>query len=260
MDAKDEAQRTSTSEQNSLLERHRLARLVVVGSFLTLFLLVFALIGLAQSTNTQVSEAAKNAFTAVLPVLAGWVGTVLAFYFSAASQERTSESLDKVITRTTGSPLASKLVSEKMIAFAAIVALQDLDKEAKDVSISTLQQAFKKELPTGGKVTRLIFVENGVFKYVLHESALNAFIAKSDDPATAPDKKFADMLKDEETLRQISKLVVFVSTGTTLADAKAALEKMSGAQDIIVTATGNTTEPMLGWLTNIDLTKALQVR
>ena len=38
--------------------------------------------------------------SAILPVLAGWVGTVLAFYFSASSHERTSSSLDKVIMET----------------------------------------------------------------------------------------------------------------------------------------------------------------
>jgi hypothetical protein len=67
------------------------------------------------------------------------------------------------------------------------------------------------------------------------------------------------MLADEETLSQISKLVVFVAGTATLGDAKTALDKVAGAQDIIVTATGNSTEPMLGWLSNIDLIKALQV-
>ncbi len=71
------------------------------------------------------------------------------------------------------------------------------------------------------------------------------------------DKTFADMLADEETLQQVSKLVVFVSAATTLADAKMALDKVRGAQDIIVTPSGNATDPMLGWLSNVDLTKAL---
>lgn len=265
MAAIDRAPQTNSSEQTTahapLLGRDRLARLVVIGSFLTLFLLVSALIGLAQSDNTTASDSAKNAFSAILPVLAGWVGTVLAFYFSAASQERTSASLDKVISRSGGGPGPSTLVSRTMIAFSSIAALQKLeDKDGsrpKDISISKLQQAFEQALPNGTKVTRLLFVDSdGVFKYVLHIGTLNAFIVKQQ--VTGGAATFADMLADPETLHQISKLVVFVSASASLGDAKGALEKVRGAQDIIVTAAGNATEPMLGWLSNVDLIKALQ--
>jgi hypothetical protein len=235
--------------------RDKLASLVVVGSFLTLFALVVTLVFLAQSDNTGASEAAKNAFTAVLPVLAGWVGTVLAFYFSAASQERTSASLDKVISQSGSGPGPSAPVSSKMIPYSSVAGLQDLGKtKPSEITIEALQKAFEATLPNGAKVSRLLFVENGVFKYVLHIGTLNAFIVKN--PAG---KTFADMLLDDETLRQISKLVVFVAANATLGDAKAALDKVSGAQDIIVTGSGSSTEPMLGWLSNVDLTKALQV-
>jgi len=238
--------------------RDRLAIYVVVGSFLTLFLLVGTLVGLAQAESSA-AEVAKNAFTAILPVLAGWVGTVLAFYFSAASQERTSASLDKVIDQAGGRPGPGAMVSEKMIPYAAIVKreLGDVGGKTitpKDIPLSDLDEEFERKLPNGGTVSRLPFVEKGVFKYVLHAATLNAFKVKSPDGKT-----FADLLADEEMLRQISKLLVFVSAATTIADAKAALDKVNGAQDIIVTGSGNATEPMLGWLSNVDLIKAIEV-
>jgi hypothetical protein len=249
------------SDPTPLLERYRLARWVVIGSFLTLFLLVGALIGLAQG-NKDVADAAKSAFSTILPVLAGWVGTVLAFYFSAASQERTSASLDKAISQSgPGGGGPGKLVSEKMLPLSSIVGLQKLEEKeggAKEIPIEELKKAFDATLPNGAKVTRLLFVEGGVFKYILHIGALNAFLVKTQSAEQRP-TKFGDMLNDEETLHQISKLVVFVSAAATLGDAKAALDKVSGAQDIIVTGTGNSTDPMLGWLSNVDLTKALQV-
>jgi hypothetical protein len=222
---------------------------VVVGSFITLLLLVSALIGLANQSAG--GDAAKTAFTTVLPVLAGWVGTVLAYYFSAASHQASLET----ISRANAGPTPSAPVSDKMIPVSLIAGLQKLDdKQPKDISIPDLRQAFEKPLPNGAKVTRLMFVERGAFKYILHGATLNDFIVKHPMGAT-----FADMLADEETVRQISNLVVFVSAHTTLGEAKAALDKVSGAQDIIVTDSGNATEPMLGWLSNIDLTKALQV-
>src|SRR5262249_32181540 len=126
----------------------------------------------------------------------------------------------------------------------------------KDISISKLEAAFNQELPNGAKVTRLLFVERGVFRYVLHVGTLHAFLVRHRGSAQPP-QTFADMLADEEFLRQVSKLVVFVSAAATLGEAKVALDKVSGAQDIIITGSGNATDPMLGWLSNVDLTKAL---
>jgi hypothetical protein len=240
-----------------ILGRDRLARLVVVGSFLTVFLLAGALLALAQGGNAASADAASKAFNTILPVLASWVGTVLAFYFSSANQEHTNDILDKAISRASGANTIapSAPVSEKMIPQAKIHGLQDLkDRKPADIPISELQRKFEGKLPNGAAVTRLIFVENGVFKFVLHASTLNSFVvhAKPAENAT-----FEDLLKYEDLANQISKLVVFVSAASTLAAAKMALERVSGAQDIIVTTTGNATEPMLGWLSNVDLTKAL---
>ena len=40
----------------------------------------------------------------------------------------------------------------------------------------------------------------------------------------------------------------------TVADAKAAMEQIQGCQDVIVTETGDRVEPVIGWLSNIDIT------
>jgi hypothetical protein len=51
--------------------------------------------------------------------------------------------------------------------------------------------------------------------------------------------------------------VAFVSGAATLADAKAAMDGIPGAQDIIVTKTGDATGDMIGWISNVDLVKLL---
>src|SRR5437762_13922656 len=85
-----------TGSATDLLSRDRLALVVVIGSFLTIFGLVFAVLVLAETNSSSASQAAEKTFNTILPVLAAWVGTVLAFYFSARSNERTSNSLDQV--------------------------------------------------------------------------------------------------------------------------------------------------------------------
>jgi len=246
--------------------RDKLARLVVVGSFLTLFLLVGVLIGFGQGKG-DAADVAKTAFTAVLPVIAGWVGTVLAFYFSAASQDRTNATLEKAIAQSGGGSGSGPLVSEKMLPMSSIEGVLKFDEPGpqgdtpltRDTKLSDVQKIFETTLPNGSKISRLIFVEKGVFRYVLHSSTLNAFFVKK-SPSKPEDLSVADLLADAPTLEQVSKLVVFVSSAATLADAKQALDKVNGAQDIIVTGSGNATEPMIGWLSNIDLTKAIEVK
>src|SRR4029434_2220310 len=112
---------TTTSVGSVPRGRDRLVRIVVVGAVLTLFLLCATLVSLAQGPNAAASTAAEKAFNVILPVLAGWVGTVLAFYFSAASQEHTNAILDRAIRRVGGSSSAPGMrVSERMIPFQLI--------------------------------------------------------------------------------------------------------------------------------------------
>jgi hypothetical protein len=249
----------------SRLGRDRLARLVVLGSFLTIFLLVLALMTAANMTNTGTNSAAdftQRAFNVILPVLAGWVGTVLAYYFSAQSQESMSNSLNQAIGQTGGGATSTLTISEKMIPFQSIGGLYDLSKRTPDqIPLPELQREINNNI---GKITRQMFVDGNVFRYVMHSSTLNAFLVGKLDPAAAnaapggsPTLTFADLLRDPDTLSQISKLVVFVKASTTLVEAKAALDAVAGAQDIIVTGSGNASGPMLGWLTNVDLIKAL---
>jgi hypothetical protein len=236
--------------------RDVIARVVVVGSFLTVFLMVSVLVVLAQThAGDAASGVAEKAFNAVLPVVAGWVGTVLAFYFSSASQERTNEMLDKALDRASGRPGDGTVVAEKMIPVGKILELRDLNTtKPKDIKLDELRENFERK-PNPIQITRLVFLESGVFKYVLHVGLLSWFLMKNKGEG----QNFEALLNDPKILSSISKLVAFVPVTATLADAKVALDKVIGGQDIIVTATGNPTEPMLGWLPNVDLTRALTV-
>jgi len=244
---------TAATQVMRKLGRDRLARLVVVGSFLTIALLVLTLLVLSQGTNQEATTLVERAFTTILPVLAGWVGTVLAFYFSAASLETTTNALkDAVATKTTPSgPTIG--VSEKMFPLSSIKGLIRLDQTpAENLKLDDLKKMYDDL-----KITRLVFADKGdVFRFVMHQSALNAFLVKP--PAgNATKNTFADLLADADAAVQISKLVVFVKPSATLAESRDALGTVAGAQDIVVTTTGLASGTMLGWLTNVDLTKSL---
>jgi hypothetical protein len=52
--------------------------------------------------------------------------------------------------------------------------------------------------------------------------------------------------------------VAFVSADQTLADAKAAMDAVSGCQDVIVTQTGAPTMSVTGWIMNTDIGRLSQ--
>jgi hypothetical protein len=68
---------------------------------------------------------------------------------------------------------------------------------------------------------------------------------------------FLNFASDGTTMRIVVSKIVWISKDGTLADAKEKMMGLPGCQDVFVTATGQNTEPVLGWLTNADIaTKA----
>jgi hypothetical protein len=149
-----------------------------------------------------------------------------------------------------------------MIPIEKIRELIDLRKTpAKEIKLSDLQAKFSPTTaPVDGQrlpvptVTRLVFVDGNIFRYVLHSSTLNAFLLKL---GATPTGTFEDLRSDPDMLHQISRLVVFIAANSTLSDARALMDRVDGAQDIIITLSGNSSEPMVGWITNVDLVREL---
>jgi hypothetical protein len=56
----------------------------------------------------------------------------------------------------------------------------------------------------------------------------------------------------------IRSAAAFVARDRNLADAKAGMESAAGCQDVIVTERGSRDEPVLGWVSNIDIGRLSQ--
>ena len=56
----------------------------------------------------------------------------------------------------------------------------------------------------------------------------------------------------------IRKAVAFINVDQMLADAKAAMDAVTGCQDVIVTQTGAPTMPIIGWIMNTDIGRLSQ--
>src|SRR5207249_1769896 len=100
-----------------------------------------------------------------------------------------------------------------------------------------------------------IFDQKQVIKALMHQSLfyryLNEIRKDGQDPAT---KTLKDLLADP-LLKDMATKLAFCGVDATLAAAKQAMEKTPQCQDVFVTASGQPDEPVVGWLTNVDITK-----
>jgi hypothetical protein len=193
----DDAKPTTASDPSAAdpsrtvtLPRDRLARMVVVGSFLTIFLLVVALLAASQA-GLNAGDLAEKTVNVILPVLAAWVGSVLAFYFSQQSHETSSQTLRQAIGQIGGAPSQAD-VAQTMIPVESIRGLFKLDakQQPENIFLTDLQHLFASQ-GQGGPITRLIFTEGGQFRYVLHVGTLNAFLQSHPPPRARPCRTFS---------------------------------------------------------------------
>jgi hypothetical protein len=95
-------------------------------------------------------------------------------------------------------------------------------------------------------------------RYIIHESQLYKFVAQnSTQGAFTPANHHLGQLATDAAIGPKIKALAYVRVDATLADAKAEMERAPGAQDVIVTQDGTPRQPVLGWLTNVDIGKNL---
>ena len=254
--------------------RAKLGGRLVMGASAGVILLGLVVIGAAAFNNdprnpNALKDAAQLIFTAILPLLGTWVGTVLAFYYTKENFESASRTtLDAV--RSGAQRLETTRVADKMMPAAAVVkAAIPAGKKIDDLPLKDVGDLFDKLGPNGQKISRLLIVDDGgACVGIIHRSVwmemLNLGLQQTPpaNPATDSLGKLLPLPYTSPVSKNfgdfIGATVTFVGLDRTVADAKAAMEAKSQCQDVIVTATGKSDEPMRGWISNIDIMRLSQ--
>lgn len=217
-----------------------------------LLIALATLAGAFRAGDEQFAQTSQLVFNSLLPLLGTWVGTVLAYYFSRKNFESASHSVERMVTLTAEQKLGQLSVEKEMLRLPEISLYQiPPGKSAEDVPVTDLLARL------GGKITRIPIVdENGVVLYILHQSGLYRFLALQALAGKTPEEinqlTLQDLVDDAELKNWVTN-IAFVSEKATVADAKTRMEQQTGCQDLIVTSSGRKTEPMLGWMTNVDI-------
>lgn len=94
--------------------------------------------------------------------------------------------------------------------------------------------------------------------YIIHGSMIDKFIRRQMWEAQAQPPReltLADLLDDPELRRMFEETFVVVKKSATLAEARGAMAARPGCSDVFVTDGGTHNEPVIGWLTNVDMVR-----
>jgi hypothetical protein len=239
-----------------------------VKNYLAALVFVLSFVGLLLTASWSLQEPlgpGREVFNVLSPLFATWVGTILTVYFTRENFKEANEAVNRIVDRLTPEQrLAQTPVRQAMKRRSSIKALQLKEGEDEKAILVGDLTALVGE----GYSRVLIFTPRGTIKYVIHESTLNRFIADQSrlaeagqapagSPSAAGLTELLSHQAGDQTIGEIAKRFVFVKEDATLADACAAMLAVKDCEDVFVTKNGKTDEPVLGRLTNSDITRDL---
>jgi hypothetical protein len=227
-------------------------------SYVAVSTLIFsgsAIVILATVAIIVKPEEAMNIFNIALPVVASWVGTILAFYFGKANFESANEQVGKMLLKTFSPEDLNKTpVKIIMRTFSDMTCFKiPSGKSEKDIvlgDINVLMNDDKNRLP--------VISFDSMPMYMIHLSMIHGY--------TSGGGKLTDSLDQFLTAKRgagsgfgLNEGFIVVAESSTLADAKEKLDKIKVCQDIFITKDGTANEPLTGWISNTRMARLLQV-
>ncbi len=245
---------SNTPNNVTTLNRERLALWVVIFSIIAITILA----GVSIATSQNVAGEAKAVLATVLPLFGTWVGTVLAYYFSKENFDAATASVTKLVgTVTAEQKLASIPAKDKMIARANMF-VKTLPED-KIKLVETLDELEKTK--KGSRIP--ILDDQGHPAYMVHRSMIDRYMADQARKTPPPDPAtltFKNLLTDDPDLGKWAKQsFAVIKEDSTLAEAKSAMERISGCQDVFLTKGGTESEPVIGWVTNVVIAESAKV-
>lgn len=223
-------------------------------TWLAVGIVVLSLLGIAvisivvidTATSAGRPEMARLVFSAVLPLLGTWVGTVLAFYFAKDNLQAATDSTLKIIASSSGDQATP--VTSVMVAGSDIVAYDlGATDRPEDLKLADISAKMASAVPPRHRLP--IRNAAGAALYVVHDSTLTDYVQSVGETVATTTKTLGDLLAVPKYKGLIS-AIAFVPQDATLAQARSAMTSVQSCNDVFVTAHGKQDEPVLGWLTN----------
>lgn len=240
-----------TKTKESKDQREKLSIIILIGSLAVI---------VAVGAVAIVIDAKNNAlmiFNMLLPMVATWVGTILAFYFGRENFESASKQMQNMATKFSKNPKSEALITAVMKPFDEMV-FYTLDSGTKEenVKIKELQD----KLNSYDKANRIpIADENKIVKYMIHESSIDKYLAIG-NKNTDSLKQLLDWWQEKHSVDFISgKAFIIATEKNTLTEIYEKMDELPYCKDVFVTRGGTPLEPSIGWVSNLVLLKFLEL-
>lgn len=212
----------------------------------------------------SVEKVAQTVFSQVLPLLATWVGTVLAYYYSRENFESANRNVREMVNKITSMEKLQSIAASKVMIPVKDMACFRFSTQQPDESKVSLCKDLLALLESKNRNRLPVLDATEKPKYVIHRSLIDRFLANKLLGLTTPPAGITiSSLLDQMTLKEMIdssseevKKFLRVSFGTvketdTLADAKQEMDREQGRLDVLVTKDGTANSPVVGWITNL---------
>ncbi|MCX7111152.1 MAG: hypothetical protein NTX45_13695 [Proteobacteria bacterium] len=277
---------TNPTDFRSLIADNIIQWALVAIGILGVLIIVGAGVNLWYATKvipnnaTAVEKAATTFFTSsqyvlgtILPVVATWVGTVLAFYFGKENFDAAARNSSALIQQLSSrEKLQRKSAKEAMMKLSEITYYQLAQGEdVKTLKLKTLiESGFGKDKNKPRNRLPIISKE-GLPLHVLHRSTLDGYVTAQliesqptgvegdgqteetdlTKTAVAFSELTLDMLVSSALYKDsMAKSFLTLKETQTLADAKDLLDDNKACLDVLVTENGTDQSKVIGWITN----------
>lgn len=229
------------------IRRHRIA-------FSILLFSTFAITILAITIISNDETKAISIFNSVFPVLASWVGTVLAFYFGRENFESANKQVRELVNKVK-TDKGQKSAIEIMRQLSESIYMKISSNMLNDtIKISDLQTYFSNS------VSRLPIIssENEPL-LIVHESRIISYITSFNGSKDDTLIKFLEVMGNEGYFFDFNRGFIILDITNTIHDAKLKLELIPSCKDIFITKNGSKNEPVLGWISDSRLMRSIKI-
>lgn len=223
--------------------------------------IALAIIVLLSKQNGNL-DTAKFVFSAVLPLLATWVGTILAYYFSKENFMAATQSVTELArTVTSADKLKAIPVKDKMRPLSMIVYEQVAPGDEDRTSLADLLKKF-------ANLERIPILDTALsIRVLIYKSMIDKYLSRiAQGVAALPPGKTAatltlkDLLDSDPSLKSLfENSFGFVALSATLADAKRVMDQIDKCSDVFVTQNGTKSEAVVGWITDNTIAENAKV-
>jgi uncharacterized integral membrane protein len=232
--------------------RNRTLLTIIIVSSGILLIAVLALIIVLLASDQDKFESAKWVFNAIIPLIASWIGTVIAFYFGRENFESATRQA-MALTRDTLDDIKVEniMINVKTVVYRKIDPADDVKSSL--TSIITLYKDIDKDrIP--------VFSASLAPRFIIQRSTMIDYI--NSKQITKPDLNLKDMITDNPNKYsfEANEGFIVVSKTNTVEEALNKMNSIKGCQDVFVTDSGKETGEVIGWLTNTMINRFLTTR